>query len=545
MEFTIGANIIDIINKKIYSGEILVNGSRIKKITPTRNTYKIFVIPGLIDAHIHIESSMLVPSEFSRLAVRHGTVATVSDPHEIANVLGIEGIKLMHSNGGKVPFKFYFGVPSCVPATEFETSGNKIDLEEIEELFINYKFKYLAEVMNFPGVINYNENIISKINLAKKLNKKIDGHAPGLVGTDLMKYISHGISTDHETELIEEGREKIQKGMKILIREGSAAKNFNDLIPLLKEYPERIMLCSDDLHPDDLKEGHINKLIKMGIDSGYDLFNLIRSATLNPSEHYNLETGLLRENDPADFVLIDNPENFNVIATYIDGEKVYENGVIKINSIKEQEKNVFNCDKIKPGQLKIKARSGKINTIEAFDKQLFTKKRLTDATVKDGFVMTDIDKDLLKIVVYNRYYKSVPAISFIKGFGLKKGAIAGTVAHDSHNIIAVGVSDEDIASAINRLIELKGGILLTEEGKFDEIQLSIAGILTDRDGNIIADEYTRLNKRAKVMGSSLNAPFMTLSFMALLVIPELKLSDKGLFDVKKFSFIDLFFTGKN
>lgn len=399
--------------------------------------------------------------------------------------------------------------------------------------------------MNFPGVIKNNENIISKINLAKKLNRKIDGHAPGLTGIDLMTYISYGISTDHETEFIEEGREKIQKGMKLLIREGSAAKNFNDLIPLLKEYPESIMLCSDDLHPDDLKEGHINKLIKRGIDSGYDLFDLIRSATLNPAEHYNLETGLLRENDPADFVLIDNPENFNVIATFIDGRNVYENGVVKIKSIKEDKKNIFNCDKISPGLLKIKARSGKINVIEAFDGQLFTKKILTDATVKDGIAITDINKDLLKIVVYNRYYKSVPAISFIKGFGLKKGAIAGTVAHDSHNIITVGVTDEDIANAINRLIELKGGVLLTQEGKFDEIQLNIAGLLTDKDGNKIADEYIWLNKRAKEMGSSLNAPFMTLSFMALLVIPELKLSDKGLFDVNKFSFTELFFTGEN
>jgi len=544
MEYTINGNIVDVINKKIFPGEILVKGRKIVKISLTRNTQNVFIIPGLIDAHIHIESSMLVPSEFSRLAVRHGTIAVISDPHEITNVLGIEGIKFMYLNGKKVPFKFYFGVPSCVPATNFETAGGKLSEKEIEELFLNYKFKYLAEVMNFPGVIAGEKNIIAKINIAKKYNRKIDGHAPGLTGENLKKYVSQGITTDHESTLIEEGREKIILGMNILIREGSAAKNFSELIPLIKEYPSNIMLCTDDLHPNDLENGHINRLIKKGINMGYDLFDMLRAATLNPTIHYNLDIGLLRENDPADFVIINNPDSFSIIATFIEGKKVYENGKSKIKHEMAEDRNVFNCNKIKINQLEVPARSDKIKVIEAFDGQLFTKELITSATIKDGKIISDIKNDILKVVVYNRYCKSNPAVSFIKGFRLKKGAIASTIAHDSHNIIAVGVKDEDIVNAINRLIEIKGGILLNDGDKFEEIQLSVAGLLTYKDGIKVAKEYRKMNNKVRLLGSSLRAPFMTLSFMALLVIPELKLSDKGLFDVRKFSFTDFYYQGE-
>jgi adenine deaminase len=541
MEYTISGKIIDVINKKIFPGEILVKGRKIVKIRLTRKAQNVFIIPGLIDAHIHIESSMLVPSEFSRLAVRHGTIAAISDPHEIANVLGIEGINFMHLNGRKVPFKFYFGVPSCVPATKFETAGGKLDEKETEQLFLNYKFKYLAEVMNFPGVIAGDENMIAKIKIAKKYNKKIDGHAPGLTGENLKKYVAQGITTDHESTLIEEGREKISLGMNLLIREGSAAKNFNDLIPLIKEYPANIMLCTDDLHPDDLINGHINSLIKNGINKGYDLFDMLRAATLNPAMHYNLDTGLLRENDPADFVIIDDPDNFSIIATYIEGKKVYEKGVTKIKHVIAKDKNVFKCDKIKVGQLKVPARSNKIKVIEIVDGKLYTRELVKSATVKDGEIISDINNDILKIIVYNRYSKSIPAISFIKGFNLKKGAIASTIAHDSHNIIAVGIRDEDIAAAINRLIDIKGGILLTDGEKFEEIQLNIAGLLTSKNGIKVAKEYREMNNKVRLMGSTLRSPFMTMSFMALLVIPELKLSDRGLFDVRKFNFTDLYY----
>lgn len=545
MEYSVKANIVDVINKVIFPGKVFVSGGRIKKIIRTKNSYNIYLIPGLIDAHVHIESSMLVPSEFSRMAVVHGTTAVVSDPHEIANVLGIKGVRFMFLNGKKVPFKFYFGVPSCVPATNFETSGGRIDIKEIEELFLNQKLKYLGEVMNFPGVINDDKNIISKIELAIKYKKKIDGHAPGLSGKKLKKYIAAGVSTDHECMSFKEGEEKILNGMKILIREGSAAKNFNELIPLLKKYPDDIMLCSDDIHPDDLHEGHINKLIKKGIEMGYDLFDLLRAATLNPSIHYNLDTGLLRENDPADFIVIENPESMLVLETHINGNKVYEKGITKIKSIKLKEINVFNCSKIKVEHLLIPAGTDAVRVIKASDGQLYTKELIEKPTLKNGFIISDIKKDILKIVVYNRYHQSIPRVGLIKGFGLKRGAIASTIAHDSHNIIAVGVRDDEIVTAINRIIDLKGGILLFNGRNIEEIELSIAGIMTDKDGNKVAQQYKDLNRKVKQMGSKLTAPFMTLSFMALLVIPELKISDRGLFNSLKFTFTDLFYSENN
>jgi adenine deaminase len=544
MEYSISGNIVDIINKIIFPGRIYVQKGRIKKIIKTKKSKNIYLIPGLIDAHVHIESSMLIPSEFSRIAVIHGTVGAVSDPHEIANVLGIEGVKFMKYNGKRVPFKFYFGVPSCVPATDFETSGGRIDIKEIKELFLNQRFKYLAEIMNFQGVINNDETIMSKINLAKNLGKKIDGHAPGLSGNKLKKYISAGISTDHECMTYKEGEEKIKKGMKILIREGSAAKNFNELIPLIKKFPENIMLCSDDIHPDDLLDGHINRLIKLGIDQGYNFFDMIRAATLNPNIHYNLDNGLLRENDPADFVIIDNPDNISVLETYINGLKVFENGRTRIKSLKSNKINVFNCNKIKINQIIIPEQTNTIRVIEAFDGQLYTRELIIKPTIKNGKLISDIKRDILKIVVYNRYNQSTPQVSFIKGFGLKKGAIASTIAHDSHNIIAIGVTDRDIVIAINRIIELRGGILLFDSKKFEEIQLNVAGLMTDRNANQVAKNYRKLNRKVQLIGSKLSAPFMTLSFMALLVIPELKMSDKGLFSVKKFNFTDLFYSDK-
>lgn len=542
MTFSISGNIVDIFNQKIFPGEIYVKDGIIREIIPVGSNRNTYIIPGLTDAHIHIESSMLIPSEFSRLAVRHGTTATVSDPHEIANVLGSKGIKFMQHNSEKVPFKFYFGIPSCVPATNFETAGGYIGVEEINKLFQTGKFKFLAEMMNFPGVINGDRNIVRKLELAEKFNKPVDGHAPGVRGKDLEKYVSYGISTDHECTTIEEGKEKIMCGMKVLIREGSAAQNFNSLIPLIKEFPEKIMLCSDDMHPDDLEEGHINRLIKKGVELGYDIFDLIRAATLNPAMHYNLNTGLLRENDPADMVVVDNLNDMNVLETYIEGMKVFENGKSLIKHLRTKEINIFNCKKITINYVKIPRKQGKIKVIEAFDGQLFTKRSIVFPVVKEGMITSDLNNDILKIVVYNRYKHERPAISFVKGFGLKMGAMAETIAHDSHNIIAVGVRDEDIVCVINRIIDLKGGIVVSDGNEMDEIQLNIAGLLTSADGREVAKKYKRLNHKINLMGSSLKAPLMTLSFMALLVIPELKISDRGLFDVQKFNFTDLFIT---
>jgi adenine deaminase len=539
-EFTINGKIIDVFNRKIIRGEIHVINGKIDRIDNTGKQVNKFIIPGLVDAHVHIESSMLIPSEFARIAVRHGTVATISDPHEIANVLGKEGIRYMIRNGNKVPFKFYFGVPSCVPATNHETSGAKIDLNDIEELFIHDKLKYLSEVMNFPGVIKKDKEVIRKIDMAKEMGKNIDGHAPGLRGKDLETYIYSGITTDHECTDIDEAREKISKGMKILIREGSAAKNFDELIPLMKDHPDDLMLCSDDIHPDDLIKGHINLLIRKALREGYDLFDILRAASVVPVMHYNLDVGLLREGDRADFVVLTDLNNMIVKETYINGIPVFKDNKIMIDHIRDAKMNIVNCSPLNVKDILVRGKNNKIKVIEAFDGQLYTRKKVVRMDIQNGYIKTDPDKDILKIISYNRYRQSKPAVGFIRGFGLKKGAIASTVAHDSHNIIAVGRKDEEIIRAVNRLIEIKGGIIIFDGETYDEMHLKIAGLMSNEDGTYVAQLYQRLNEKVKVLGSQLKAPFMTLSFMALLVIPELKIGDKGLFDVTEFKPTSLF-----
>ena len=539
-DFYVSGKIIDLINKKIFSGKINIRNRKIHEIIKCETNEDQYILPGLIDAHVHIESSMLSPSEFARVAVKHGTVATVSDPHEIANVLGLEGVHFMIENGNKVPFKFYFGAPSCVPATDFETSGAKLAAEDIEYLIRDNKVSYLAEVMNFPGVISRNNEVIRKIKVAKKYNVMIDGHAPGLSGKDLKKYCAEGITTDHECTSIKEAEEKIFSGMKILIREGSAAKNFNTLIPLLKIYPDEIMFCSDDLHPDDLMEGHINKLMLRGLDQGYNLFDLLRAATYNPVMHYNMDVGLLRKDDPADFIVIDSLEQFNVRNTYVNGEEVYGQGKTNIRKVITPRINRFECNPISEEMLKIRDKGTNILVMGARDGELFTSKEIYRAKINNGLATTSVENDILKIVVVNRYKNQQPAVGFVKGFGIRKGAIASSVAHDSHNIIAAGTTDKDIVRVINRIIELKGGIAVTENEKTSALSLDLAGLMTDKDCDYVGGKYKELTRQVQRLGSALSAPFMTLSFMALLVIPELKIGDKGLFDVNKSAFTDLF-----
>jgi adenine deaminase len=494
----------------------------------------------LIDAHVHIESSMLVPSEFAKIAVTHGTVATVSDPHEIANVLGIEGIEFMLRNGREVPFKFFFGAPSCVPATPFESSGAVIGVKEIETLLTRSEILYLSEMMNFPGVIYQDKEVMEKLAIARKLRKPVDGHAPGLTGEMLKKYVAAGITTDHECFTLEEAREKLRLGMKVQIREGSAAKNFDTLFPLIHESPAMVMLCSDDKHPDDLAEGHMNVVVKRAIQKGIDPLMILRICTFNPIQHYNLDVGLLQPGDPADFAVIDNFEQFNILSTHIDGVEVARNGKCLFETIPGEAPNAFEDAPIKPSDLTIIPEGDKIRVIGAFDGQLITKSLTAEARITNNQVTSDVKRDILKLVVLNRYRPSKPAVAFIHGFGLKKGAIASTVAHDSHNIIAVGTTDEAIAQAINLLVESRGGISLTDGDKNLHLPLPVGGIMTNRDGYETARLYRQLNKAAKGLGSELHAPFMTLSFMALLVIPELKLSDKGLFDGNRFEFVSCF-----
>jgi len=536
----LSGNIVDVVSQRIFQGKISIENHRIKNISEEPVNETQFILPGLIDAHIHIESSMLSPSEFARIAVIHGTVATVSDPHEIANVLGIEGVNYMIKNGKKVPFKFFFGAPSCVPATNFESAGAVLGVQETEELLSRSEIKYLSEMMNFPGVLFDDKEVVSKLSIAKKYNKPVDGHAPGLSGADLKKYISAGISTDHECFTIKEALEKIKLGMKVLIREGSAAKNFDTLIPLINEHSDQIMLCSDDKHPNDLLKGHINLLIKRAIAFGYDPILVLRSCIYNPVKHYDLEVGLLQKNDLADLIVVDNLIDFNVLQTYIDGNLVAENGQSYIKEVLDSTPNHFIANPIKTSDIEVMAQVGNIKVIEAIEGQLITNKLELSPLISKNKVVSDISRDILKLVVLNRYEESIPAVAFIKNFGFKRGAIASTVAHDSHNIIAVGVNDSEIVKAINLLIRNKGGISLINSDKEIFLPLPVAGIMSNNDGFKVAEDYDQLEQEAKLLGSNFKAPFMTLSFMALLVIPQLKLSDKGLFDGNKFEFTTLF-----
>ena len=534
----ISANIVDILNGTIFPGTVETKNGIISRIVRDGGKYDSYIMPGFIDAHVHIESSMLVPSGFARLAVRHGTVATVSDPHEIANVLGIEGVHYMIENGRSVPFKFFFGASPCVPATQFETSGATLDPGAVEALLQRKEIRYLSEMMNFPGVINDDPDVMAKIALAKKNKKPVDGHAPGLRGAGLEKYIRAGISTDHESFMYDEAKEKLSLGMNILIREGSAAKNFDALSPLITQYPSQCMFCTDDLHPDDLVGGHINRLVKRACGMGIDTMTILRCACLNPVLHYNLDVGLLREGDDADLIEIDNLSDMNVLKTYIRGQLVAENGVSLISQADSSHVNNFSAVVKRTGDFAVRSREGRINVIEAIDGQVVTGRAEARLNPKNGFITSDARQDILKLTVVNRYSDASPAVAFVRNFGLKRGAIAASVAHDSHNIVAVGVSDEDICSAVNAVIRNKGGLSIVHDDVTKTLPLPVAGLMTDDDGFKVAEQYSRLSGLAKQLGSSLHAPFMTLSFMALLVIPKLKLSDRGLFDGETFTFTD-------
>ena len=539
----ISGNIVDVLNNNIYYGTIEIADGKIVNITKGNSKFEIqnskYIIPGFIDAHVHIESSMLVPYEFARLSLPHGTVATVSDPHEIGNVLGIEGVNYMINNAKDAPQKFYFGAPSCVPATTFETAGAEINIGEIEKLFENNEIKYLSEMMNFPGVLSNDSLVMAKIKLAKDHGKQVDGHAPGLRGKDAENYIKAGITTDHECFTKEEALDKLKYGMKIIIREGSAAKNFDALIPLLDEHFENIMFCSDDKHPDALETGHIDRLVKRAVDSGNDVMKALQCACVNPVKHYGLEVGLLQPGDPADFIEIDNLKDFNVLKTFINGELVAEKGRSFLPQKTAPIINNFNTTKKKVTDFSFHARPLKINVIEALDGQLITNKLTANVKIENGNAVSDIENDVLKLAVVNRYSDARPAIAFIKNFGLKKGAIASSVAHDSHNIIVVGVEDENICKAVNLVIEQKGGLSVAANDIAAVLPLPIAGLMTNENGYKVSARYTKLDKLAKELGSTLNSPFMTLSFMALLVIPEIKLSDKGLFDGGRFEFMEV------
>ncbi len=539
----ISGNLVDLFERRIYPAEVEVVNGVISAIREVATAPAQYILPGFVDAHIHIESSMLVPSAFAPLAAVQGTVATVSDPHEIANVCGMAGVQYMIDNSKLTPFKFFFGAPSCVPATGFETAGATLDAKTVAELLANPDIWYLSEMMNYPGVLYKDPEVMAKMEAAKLACKPIDGHAPGLKGVDAATYCAAGISTDHECYTLEEALEKVELGMHILIREGSAAKNYEALCELLRLHPDRVMLCSDDKHPDELVLHHINGLVKRSLAKGYNLYDVLRAASVNPVLHYKIPVGLLRVNDPADFIVVGSLAQLNILQTWIGGQKVAENGKYLMGKVPVSPINNFDTNQKSVEAFKIKttASAPVIRVIEAIEGQLVTNILELKAKVVDGCLVSDTNQDVLKMAVVNRYSKNAPvATAFIKNFGLKRGAIASTVAHDCHNIIVIGVDDESICAAVNALIDCKGGIsVAADKSDVAVMPLPVAGLMSDKEGHMVAGEYTAIDAKAKLLGTALHAPFMTLSFMALLVIPALKLSDKGLFDGSKFAFTPL------
>ncbi len=532
-QFTVSGQIVDLIKKKIFPGRVVVQGDKILSIEKTDQAENQFILPGFIDAHIHIESSLLTPAEFARIATIHGTVATVSDPHEIGNVLGVEGVRYMLDNGKKVPFHFFFGAPSCVPATKFETAGAEITTKEIQELFEKDGLKYLSEVMNYPGVLQNDPEIMDKIKVAKALGKKIDGHAPGLMGKEAKRYIEAGMSTDHEAYTLEEALDKIQYGMHILIREGSAAKNFEALHPLIASHPNEVMFCNDDKDTDDLIRGHINEMVKRAVAHQYPIFNVLRIACVNPVIHYGLEVGLLQAGDSADFIVVDNLKDFRVKETYIRGKLVAKNGKSLLPHVTSKPINHFCCTYKKPQDFVLKSQGNYTQVIEVQPGELITKKLYMPAQIEKGNYVADPKNDLFKLAVVNRYKDAPPAIAFVKGLGFRGEAMASSIAHDSHNIIAVGSTDAALCEAINTVISSKGGICVIKNQKKLHLPLPIAGLMSDQDAYEVAKALEEIKKKGGELG------FMTLSFLALLVIPALKLSDLGLFDVDLFCFTDV------
>ncbi|MES2690688.1 MAG: adenine deaminase [Bacteroidota bacterium] len=528
---TIKANYVDLFNRLVFAAEVIIHDHKIVSVTAVDDEVEGYIMPGFIDAHVHIESSLLVPSEFARMAVMHGTVATISDPHEIANVLGMQGIEFMISNGKQVPFHFFFGAPSCVPATVFETAGDVISVKDIEGLLQRKEVLYLAEMMNFPGVIHRNEDVMQKIGIAHALNKPVDGHAPGLRGTELQKYQSAGISTDHECFTLDEALEKLNLGMHVLIREGSAARNFDALIPAIRSHPQQIMFCSDDKHPDSLLLGHINQLAAKAVRSGYDVFDVLQACCINPVKHYELPLGCLRQGEQADFIIVEDLKHFVVKQTWINGECVFEHGHVNITSVETQTPNKFAIQELEVHEF-YKEPDQTEQVIVCEDGQLVTGRLLLDKEEIGPL------HDVLKIAVVNRYTKAKVAVAYVKNFGLKQGAIASSVAHDSHNIVAVGVTDASICGAVNLVIKHKGGLSAVSDSEQHILPLPVAGLMSNEDAWLVARNYTAIDAFSKdVLGSGLKAPFMSLSFMALLVIPSLKLSDKGLFDGDRFELV--------
>lgn len=543
---TLRGNILDIHSRDIFYGEIVFEDRilSIAKIDDLPHPQCNYLVPGLIDSHVHIESSMLTPCRFSEMIKRFGTVAIVYDPHEIANVLGTDGIQFMIDDANRAEVKMFLAIPSCVPATAFETNGATIKATEIEKF--SSQSVALAEMMNYPGVLSNEPDVLAKLEIARLKSLPIDGHAPMLSGSDLLKYISAGISTDHEASTLEEAKEKIRSGMKIIVREGSAARNFSALSSLFFSNPDGIMVCTDDAHPDDIiSRGHINRFVHLALSLGVSIFDIYKACLLNPIIHYNLPVGSLREDDPADFLIVDSIESFNVLSTFISGKEVFNVSQSYECSVSKSLKpiNNFISRQFSPSDFEVLVRGKFARVISVSDGELLT----GSFTWNHGYslgsaICSDTENDIAKIAVINRYFEAPISLGLIKGFGINSGAIASSIAHDSHNVVIVGTDDESISIAANKIFTLKGGLVVVHDAQIDYLSLPIAGLMVDDDYKSVADKYLSLISLAKnSCGVKLNSPFMTMAFMSLLVIPSLKIGDKGLFDVDKFQFTSLFF----
>lgn len=529
----LGGTIVDPLGRRIFPGRLKWAGGKILAVEPGADSAGPFIIPGFVDAHVHVESSMLPPGEFARLAVVHGTTGSVSDPHEIANVLGVEGVEFMLAEAAKSPFRFCFGAPSCVPATAFETAGAVLNAGVVERLLADPRIGYLAEVMNYPGVLAGDVDLLEKISAAKRVGKPVDGHAPGLRGEDVRRYAAAGMTTDHEASELDEAREKLAAGMKILIREGSAARNFDALVPLFATDPARLMFCSDDKHPDALLAGHINQLAARAVAAGFDVMDVLFAACVHPVLHYRLAGGLLRVGDPADFVVVEDLREFRVLETWIAGECVARDGECLLPARRAGCPNRFHARRVDASDFEMSDRGGIARVIEVEDGQLITR---CGYHASSGFA----EAGVLRLAVVNRYSKAPPALAFVRNCGQIRGALASTVAHDSHNIVAVGSDEVSLARVVNLLMDARGGCAAFDGERSMVLPLPIAGLMSPEPGADVAASYSGITKMARAMGSTLEAPFMTLSFLALLVIPELKLSDRGLFDGRSFSFVPVF-----
>jgi len=533
--------IVDIEHRRLFHGTITVQNSHITKIVEDGKTGGPYILPGFIDSHIHIESTMLPPRECSRIASIHGTVGLVADPHEIANVLGMHGMRYMIREAKKAAIGIFFAAPSCVPATPFETAGGEITTKNIETLCQNPSVVALGEMMNYHGVINHDPIVLAKIRSALLYGKPVDGHAPHVTGTNLTTYCHAGITTDHECETIAEAQEKLRHGMHILIREGSAAKNFDSLSPLFLTQKDHLMFASDDKHPDALQNGHINELVSAAVRRGYDLFRVLRAACITPINHYHLPIGTIQIGNPADFIVVKDLHSFHVLETWYHGRCVARNGTSLLPYKKSPTPNMWHPRNVTEQDFLLKPDKPCVRVIGVTDGSLITKNEHYPVQTKNGFLASDPKNNILFLTVINRYQKKKPAIAMVRGCGNLHGAIATSVAHDSHNIIAVGDSPKTLTRAINTVIRIHGGMAVVDEKKVRGfLPLPIAGLMSALSYQKTAHVYKTIETEAKKIGSTLASPFMTLSFLALLVIPELKLSDKGLFDGTTFSFTNLF-----